>query len=445
MSELFPDAELFRLAAARPEHELLLLCAHRGSPPAIRERVTALARSTNDWDYLFLLARRHAVLPLLYKGLENVDGVRRRLSCEGCAKSFARTRRATRSLPASWRDSRDCSRQRAPLLAYKGPALALAAFGDITLRRYVDLDVIVRHGDARRAGELLHTLGYSKPEGLDRVAREVSAAAAAQPRLHARRRADDRRAALGGRARAFAAVPIGEGVWERASAVKLFGTQVRCPSPEDLLLALAVHGTKHLWARLAWVCDVAALVNSQADFDWPYVRSAPARRASRACSSLVLRLARGLAGPRLPEGLVNDAEAKPCRGLAAEVTAVMLFDGVDYVPIGFVSNVRFNLRARPGPRERLDYLRFILTPTDGDLSAVPLPAGMSFAYYLLRPLRLALEERRRHIELGGGKRPRTGLLNLSTPLTLMFIYVSFRLPVRIVRLVRLCLLRPSCR
>ncbi len=69
MPELFPDAELFRLAAARPEHELLLLCAHRGSPPTIRERVAALARSANDWDYLHLLARRHAVLPLLYKGL----------------------------------------------------------------------------------------------------------------------------------------------------------------------------------------------------------------------------------------------------------------------------------------------------------------------------------------------------------------------------------------
>jgi len=77
------------------------------------------------------------------------------------------------------------------------------------------------------------------------------------------------------------------------------------------------------------------------------------------------------------------------------VTAVM-FSGTEYVPIGFVRNLRFNLRARPGLRQRLDYLRFILTPTDGDLSAVPLPAGMSFAYYLLRPLRLALKKEAGH-------------------------------------------------
>ena len=75
MPELFPDAELFRLAAARPEHELLLLCAHRGSPPKVRERVVERARASNDWDYLFMLARRHALLPLLYRGLEGVDGL----------------------------------------------------------------------------------------------------------------------------------------------------------------------------------------------------------------------------------------------------------------------------------------------------------------------------------------------------------------------------------
>lgn len=395
MSELFPDAELFRLAAARPEHELLLLCAHRGSSPTIRERVAALARSTNDWDYLFLLARRHAVLPLLYKGLENVDGVpvdfRAKLR-EEFRKNATRNTLLAGELASL---TRLFEAEGLPLLAYKGPALALAAFGDITLRRYVDLDVIVRHGDARRAGELLQSLGYSKPEGLT----------ASHEQFLLRRQHNLAYTRDGGlmivelhwevAPAHFAAVPIGEGVWARATSVKLFGTQVRCPSPEDLLLALAVHGTKHLWERLAWVCDVAALVNSQADFDWPYVQRRAREARVERMLSLVLRLAHGLAGAKLPEGLVNDADGETLSGLAAEVTAVM-FSGVDYVPIGFVRNVRFNLRARPGLRERLDYLRFILTPTDGDLSAVPLPAGMSFAYYLLRPVRLALKKEAGH-------------------------------------------------
>lgn len=395
MPELFPDAELFRLAAARPEHELLLLCAHRGSPTNIRERVIALARSNNDWDYLFLLARRHAVLPLLYKSLENVDGVPDNILAKLRDEFRKNATRNTLLAGELARLARLFEAEGMPLLAYKGPALAQQAFGDITLRRYIDLDIIVRHSDARRAGALLQSLGYSKPEGLT----------ASHEQFLLRRQHNLAYTRDGGlmivelhwevAPAHFAAVPIGEAVWERATTVKLFGTDVRCPSPEDLLLALAVHGTKHLWERLAWVCDVAALVNSQADFDWPYVQRRARETRVERMLSLVLRLARGLAGAELPESLSNDSDGEALSGLAAEVTAVM-FSGTGYVPIGFVRNVRFNLRARPGLRERLDYLRFILTPTDGDLSAVPLPAGMAFAYYLLRPLRLALKKEAGH-------------------------------------------------
>src|ERR1700749_5271571 len=75
MPELFPDAELLSHAAARPEHELLLLCAHRGDAENIHTRLVELARPDLDWHYLFLLARRHSMLPLLYRRLEGVDKV----------------------------------------------------------------------------------------------------------------------------------------------------------------------------------------------------------------------------------------------------------------------------------------------------------------------------------------------------------------------------------
>lgn len=395
MPELFPDAELFRHAAVRPEHELLLLCAHRGSTSNIHERIVEVAHAKVDWDYLYLLARRHAVLPLLYRGLEDVDSLpddfRARLRDEFRKNATRNTLLAGEMA----RLARLFEAEGVPLLAYKGPALAQQAYGDITLRRFVDLDVIVRREDARRAGELLQTLGYVKPEGLTESHEEFLL----------RRQHNLAYTRDGGlmivelhwevAPAHFAAVPVAEGVWERAASVKLFGAEVRCPSPEDLLLALAVHGTKHLWERLAWVCDVAALLNSQTRFDWPHVlRRAKESRVERMLF-LGLRLARGLAGAELPEGLFNNSDDEVISRLSEEVTAVM-FSGTEYVPIGFVRNVRFNLRARARLRERLDYLRFILTPTDGDLSAVSLPAGMSFAYYLLRPLRLALKKEAGH-------------------------------------------------
>jgi hypothetical protein len=395
MPELFPDAELFRHAATRPEHELLLLCAHRGSASNLHERIAEVARAKIDWDYLFLLARRHAVLPLLYRGLEVVDGLpadfRARLRDEFRKNATRNTLLAGEMAHLA----RLFEAEGVPLLAYKGPALAQQAYGDITLRRFVDLDVIVRREDARRAGELLQSLGYAKPEGLTEAHEEFLLR-----RQHNLAYTRDKGLMIVElhwevAPAHFAAVPVAEGVWERAASVALFGTEVRCPSPEDLLLALAVHGTKHLWERLAWVCDVAALVNSQTAFDWPHVlRRAKESRVERMLD-LVLRLARALAGAKLPEDLFNNSDEEVLSALSEEVTAVM-FSGTDYVPIGFVRNVRFNLRARARLRERLDYLRFILTPTDGDLAAVSLPAGISFAYYLLRPLRLALKKEAGH-------------------------------------------------
>jgi hypothetical protein len=395
MPELFPNAELFRRAAARAEHELLLLCVHRGGEANICERIAVLARARTDWDYLFLLARRHSVLPLLYRSLEGLDGppagFRARLR-EEFRKNATRNTLVAGELA---RLARLFESEGVPLLAYKGPALAQQAFGDITLRRYVDLDVIVRRGDARRAGELLESQGYVKPAGLTEAHEEFLL----------RRQHNLAYTRDGGlmivelhwevAPAHFAAVAVGEGVWERAASVKIFGTDVRCPSPEDLVLALSVHGTKHLWERLAWVCDVAALVNSQADFDWPLLRLLAKGARVERMLHLALRLARGLAGAQVPEGLFDNYDDEVLTELSEEVAAIM-FSGAEYEPIGFVRNVSFNLRARGHLRERFDYLRFILTPTDGDLAAVSLPAGMSFAYYLLRPLRLALKREAGH-------------------------------------------------
>src|SRR5687768_9553937 len=52
---------------ARPEHGLLLCCARTDAAP---DRVREFAARKIDWEYLFLLARRHAVVPLLYLQLE---------------------------------------------------------------------------------------------------------------------------------------------------------------------------------------------------------------------------------------------------------------------------------------------------------------------------------------------------------------------------------------
>src|SRR5205085_7151676 len=143
-------------------------------------------------------------------------------------------------------------------------------YGDLSLRRFVDLDVIVRARDIGRASELLRGMGYA-PQGLTH-AQEAALARTQHNIAYARD---------GGRltvelhrdvaSKDFADVTLDEGAWSRASSVRILNGSVETLSAEDLLLALCVHGTKHLWERLAWVCDVAALINSRESLDWQAV------------------------------------------------------------------------------------------------------------------------------------------------------------------------------
>src|SRR5438105_3870171 len=270
MSARTEDSELKRSAASRREHELLLLCARSRVGDEDARRIQTIARGELDWDYLTGLARRHTVLPLLQRQLcaHAGDSVPRNVR-QALSEKFRDN--AARNLLLAGELVRVVKLLEAEgvhALAYKGPALAASAYGDLSLRRFLDLDIIVRRRDLPRARELLRSLGFRLPVGLSRSQENVLLRS-----QHAIALARD-----GGRltvelhwgvaSRRFAAVPLAERAWARAVAVRVGGGEVKTLAPEDLLVALCVHGTKHFWERLAWVCDVAELLNSNPGLDW---------------------------------------------------------------------------------------------------------------------------------------------------------------------------------
>jgi hypothetical protein len=54
----------------RPEHELLLCCVGPVESKELADRIRHLASGDLDWDYLFRLARRHAVVSLVFNRLQ---------------------------------------------------------------------------------------------------------------------------------------------------------------------------------------------------------------------------------------------------------------------------------------------------------------------------------------------------------------------------------------
>jgi len=390
MPDSLKDSGPFKSIAARPENELLLLCARVRVGKDEAARIESLAAGALDWDYLFRLAQRHAVLPLLQRSIsEHARDAAPQTFRQKLRDRFREN--ATRNLLLAGelvRIARLFESEGVPVLAYKGPALAVSAYGDLSLRRFVDLDIVVRARDVRRAGELLGSLGFGLSDGLSE----------SQEKFLLRRQHNIAYTRDAGRlivelhwglaSEKFAELPLSEGVWERAETVAFGGGEVRSLSTEDLLLALCVHGAKHLWERLAWVCDVAELLNSRASLDWGGVlRRAQDSRTERMLL-LGLSLASGLLGATLPESIRRAIRDDPTTDTLSGSVAEKLFAGAEFEPSGFAASVRFNLSARTRLREKIRYFRFILTPTDGDLAALSLPPSLSFVYYLLRPVRL---------------------------------------------------------
>jgi hypothetical protein len=368
-------------------------------------RVRTLVEAGVDWTGVVERASAHGVLPLLSLhvaalGRDGVpaevrDDLRERFERQAChnlglAAELARVMRALEGAGI-------------PAAAFKGPTLALTAYGSLALRQFVDLDILVSRRQLAPASRVLATSGYVSSGRLTAAQHAVFLRFAGTLTL----------------VRASGTVPVdlhGEvqtrllavsfdtaGLLARARPLPLAGGAVTTLSPEDLLLVLCVHGSKHRWERLAWICDVAEVVNRHPDLDWPRILEDAGRLRIRRLLDLGLFLAGDMLGAAVPAPLVRHATAdRAVRALAADVRRRL--DG-PFRPPGRIEEMSFWVGARERLRDRGRYLlHSVTTPTSHEVGVVTLPVSLSFLYYLLRPLRLAT----RHARILVGRASRLG-------------------------------------
>ncbi len=257
-----------------PEIELLIACALPPSHPQIGDRVRSSAGGPIDWNKLCRLAAYHRVQPLLYKRLaehattlvpENVlaglgaeyrAGATRNLTLTGELISL------TKAFAAAG----------IPILPHKGPLLALAAYGDLAMRQFADLDILIHPSDLPRAIAVLAELDYRPAEDLawlspSALLRWTGEMSYASPRgvsvdLHWRLTPSHYPVQLDP-----------EILWRNRTVIDIAGTPLPTLTPEALMLLLAVHGAKHCWEALGWLADVAWLLDANPELEWTAVQA----------------------------------------------------------------------------------------------------------------------------------------------------------------------------
>jgi hypothetical protein len=285
---------------------------------------------------------------------------------------------------------------------FKGPLLALEAYGSTALREAGDLDLLVDRSDALAAKRLLVDRGFRPAfptargpeipylENLsgEREARYV-ASHCEHHLIHERGALNiDLHWALA--LREFALPLESRELWSWLKPRQFCGREVPGFGPEELLLVLCINGGKDCWERLDRICDVAELLGNTPEMNWKTVFS---RASSFGCLRMVLlglRLASELLGADLDRAVIDRMNAdRKVKSLASRVRNALFAPSEGHVESATPGRAMFHLALRERPRDRIAYILAQFEPTVGDWAWLPMPDHWQFLHYLTRPFRLA--------------------------------------------------------
>jgi len=373
-----------------PELAVVLASARTRLSAERAARLRALCQQPLDWERVIAAARRHGVDPLLQRHLDaigappvpaavldrlrahaEINGVRNRMLGAELAKVLDRLE----SIGVA-------------AMPYKGPVLAALVYGDLALRRSADLDVLVRRADVLRSKAALAELGYAPRLQLTRAQERAYLATQCEYALDRARGRLTVEIHWDVAPRDFAFQFDLARLWGGARLAEATGIAVRVPAPEDALLMLVVHGTKHLWERLGWLVDIAEFTDAHPDLDWPALLARAGERGGARMLRVALALAADLLEARVPARVRREADRDAAVGPLAARVASWLVGGRPAARSLPALRAHAALRERRRDRAAL-FLRSALTPTVEDWTSIRLPAGLLPAHYVLRPFRLA--------------------------------------------------------
>ncbi len=373
----------------RNEFELLTCLARVELRERHAERARVLIARGIEWDGFLDLSWRHGLMPLTNRHLLNsfadaVPAEHLKRIREDFRHNAARNLLLTNEL-CEMLDALGAQGLGARPL--KGPALARQVYGDIKLRSFVDLDLLVRAADATRAGEVLASLGY-RPHLQLSPAQEAMLSRSECDRVYLREGRNLMCELHWAVTPPYFSVPLRtEAIFSDLTRIELCGREVAVPSDEIMLLLLCVNGAKDLWRSLEHVSAVAELARTRPALRWERVMKLAEEVGARRMLLLGLHLARALLEAPLPRELEAEMAAdKEIKILGEEAVARMAEAG-GREP-GLAEKTSFRVRARERWRDRVRYCALrLFTPTYKDCTA-NLPASLSFVYYGVRLARL---------------------------------------------------------
>jgi hypothetical protein len=377
------------------EIQLLLACSSARLSGTGADRIKTLLTEKINWADLIRIAAPHGLLPLLHRNLS--------LVCEDRvpARTLGQLRRYHESVARrnaihagelfNLLDLLEANHIRA--IPFKGPTLALLAYGDLSLREFTDLDIVVHESDLWRTWNVLTRHGYAPEDGggalgerkpLPPGGKNWAFKCKDRLTLEIHWRFSEK---------SFGPQLEPADVWSNVRSSTLSGRSLQVIQPEQMLVLLSMHLASHLWRRLNWICDITAIVNSKPDIDWELLFRTARRVGCERILSVGLLLSKNLLGSSLPRHVDEKFGKDKVSALIVREVSHGLF--AETKPEFWkIDCARYAIIQRERQKDRFQALiayvlrNLSLRPNRADAESLRLPARLSFLHYFTRPIRL---------------------------------------------------------
>jgi hypothetical protein len=389
------------LETGNPEIELILCCARTELDDCLTSNIKVLLEQKLDWHYLLNIAAKQGVLPLVYFNLNHTFSQQVPVEILDQLHQYFQTNIQRNLLITAEliKILKALEAKQIEAITFKGPSLAIKAYGQLALRQFCDLDIFIEEQNSLEVVNLLVFLGYQLPDPIAQLAsrpymayQEFLESEETQKKynlFHVKKNITiDLQWSLTER-RIDHFFPVNfQHINSNSSSIYLGTTEIKQFSPEDMLLYLCFHGSKHCWSELKWICDVAEFIRSNSEINWQLVTLRAKEWKIERMLNLGLYLVENILKIELSETIKQNVEIDEVVIALANKVRCSIFEN----SLTEKEKIAFRFRLRKQLSEQIFYFVDVLfTPTskEWDFLSFTLPKSLSFFYRLLRPYRLA--------------------------------------------------------
>jgi hypothetical protein len=323
------------------------------------------------------LAYAHGVFPLVYKTLKNYEELIPQNILHSMKKYNMEIAKENMLMTAELIKVMQLLEQNGiEAIAFKGPTLAQMAYGDITLRQYSDLDILIHKKDVYKVYTLLknnyirslkltpsqekiwlkyaHDLGLTGKNGI-------------HTEFHWSMLDSDHPVNLQ-KINFFA----------HQQVVKINNAEIAIISNEIFLLYLCIHGSKHMFERIEWIVDIDKFVRAN-EIDWKKFQTLVEGKNYSNFVHLGLYLAKNILNTSIPTELqyINKKVLKVYHYILDVLNT--------HAEAKNSTNIKFMLQLFTSKRDTIQFIhKMYFKPTFSEYWYVNLPGSLYFFYYPIR-------------------------------------------------------------